>query len=240
MKREKLIEIYEDTVSKSLTMDTDSVTTKHTFKDIETGNSPVGKVTVINSDTVSALVEYYKLGKTGVINMASFKRPGGGVAKGSVAQEECLFRCSTIHKDISTDLYPLKEDEALLTKDVMFFKDKYYQTMYPAFADVVTIAAFNLNKFGGNKAKTFENEPEYEQVMRDKIRLMLSLFKGCENIILGAWGCGVFKNDPERVANMFKGELKNNYNFKNVVFAVINDNNSVDNNYKIFKRVLGV
>jgi uncharacterized protein (TIGR02452 family) len=37
--------------------------------------------------------------------------------------------------------------------------------------------------------------------------------------ILGAFGCGVFKQNPTEVANIFK-ELINNYEFKGVLFAI--------------------
>jgi uncharacterized protein (TIGR02452 family) len=76
-----------------------------------------------------------------------------------------------------------------------------------------------------------------------KIKLMLSLayLNNCDNIILGAWGCGVFKNDPQTIANFFHEILvleEYKYMFNKVIFAVINDNNSVGNNYEIFKNIL--
>jgi uncharacterized protein (TIGR02452 family) len=59
----------------------------------------------------------------------------------------------------------------------------------------------------------------------------------CDIIILGAWGCGAFKNEPEIVADIFKTVLKEKrYLFNKVIFAVINDRNSVGNNFEIFKK----
>lgn len=83
---------------------------------------------------------------------------------------------------------------------------------------------------------------KYIQLNKNKIRLILSLAikNDVKNIILGAWGCGVFKNNPVQIANFFKEVLDEGYNsyFDNVVFAIINDHNSVDNNLEIFKSIL--
>ncbi len=75
----------------------------------------------------------------------------------------------------------------------------------------------------------------------DKIRLMLSVPAkyGVKNIILGAWGCWVFKNDPNRMSEFFKNILvEEGYSglYDQVVFAIINDHNSVGSNYEIFKK----
>ena len=53
-------------------------------------------------------------------------------------------------------------------------------------------------------------------------------------------GCGVFGNDPVNIATWFKEILTEGYykSFKNVIFAVINDHNSVSNNYQIFKNII--
>jgi uncharacterized protein (TIGR02452 family) len=62
-----------------------------------------------------------------------------------------------------------------------------------------------------------------------------------KNLILGAWGCGVFNNDPITISTLFKQVLIDEgyatlYN--KVIFAIINDHNSVGNNYSIFKDML--
>lgn len=235
-----MIKIFEDTLKRTEQYK-DSVTTKHTFKDIVIDKyDDYVNVEVINSDTVSAGVEWSKKGRTCILNMASYKRPGGGVERGARAQEECLFRCSNLFHVISKDFYPLKENEALYTKDAVFIKDKNYNLIQPVKLDVITIAAVNLN-IGGSHDLKFQNTKEYESLMMNKIRLMLSLpsKNNCENIILGAWGCGVFKNNPSVVANFFRRVIEeNSYGFKNIIFAIINDHNSVDDNYTKFLNVL--
>lgn len=242
MDKFKLIDIFADTAEHSKDM-LISTTSKYTFRDIIKVEKPTDffdNISVINSDSVSALVEYSKKGKTCVLNMASYKHPGGGVERGARAQEECLFRCSNLYHVISKNFYPLIENQCLYTSDAVFFKDVNYNYMDSIVADVVTIAALNLNTehyaYGNNV-----DEEYYEKTTKNKIILMLSLAikNKIDNIILGAWGCGVFKNDPEKMSNYFYDILLRegyaNY-FSNVVFAIINDHNSVANNYIIFKN----
>jgi uncharacterized protein (TIGR02452 family) len=69
--------------------------------------------------------------------------------------------------------------------------------------------------------------------------ISLAAKNGVQNLILGAWGCGVFKNNPKLMAQYFSEVLVGegyNLNFKNVVFAIINDHNSVGNNFEIFNN----
>jgi len=98
--------------------------------------------------------------------------------------------------------------------------------------DVVTIAAINLN------AQKVDN---YEELTKNKIRLMLSIAtkNNIDNIILGAWGCGVFGNEPSKMAKMFMDVINEGYSFDNIIFAIINDHNSVGNNYNEFKKIIG-
>ena len=238
-----LIEVYQDTLDYSKYL-LNSITTKHNFSENLTKkgtelliHNETNNIQVVNSDSVSALTEWCKIGKTAVLNMASYKRPGGGVINGARAQEECLFRCSNLGHVISTDFYPLQDNEILWTKDAIFFKDVNYAYMKDVSVDVITIAAPNLNGLG-----RFHKMPNYEELTKDKIRLMLSMAikNNIDNIILGAWGCGVFGNKPDRMAKMFKDVLDEGYKFNNVIFAIINDHNSVGNNYNEFKKVIGV
>ena len=109
-----LVEVFQDTLKNSEDL-LDSMTNKHTFSEINPARLTMFKpnISVINSDSVSALVEYSKTGKTCVLNMASYKRPGGGVYNGARAQEECLFRCSNLIHVVPNTFYPLQENEAL-------------------------------------------------------------------------------------------------------------------------------
>ena len=60
-----------------------------------------------------------------------------------------------------------------------------------------------------------------------------------ETLILGAYGCGVFGQDPRQVANIFKLYLKNiNCSFERVIFAIPESPNN--KNLKEFKKVFGI
>jgi uncharacterized protein (TIGR02452 family) len=238
-----LLNVYNDTLNITAGFK-NSLTTKHTTEDIDYPedldfNAGSSRVLVQPTDSVSALVDYSRmLERVCVLNMASPKRPGGGVARGARAQEECLFRCSNLSQVISSDFYPLEDNECLYTKDAVFVKDFNYALLSkPVMADVITIPAIHLTS----------NDPcdNYEQITKQKIRLMLSVpwQNKARHLILGAWGCGVFRNDPETMAGFFRDVLEDEgfkYFYDTVVFAVINDKNSVGNNLEIFSQVLSV
>ncbi len=63
--------------------------------------------------------------------------------------------------------------------------------------------------------------------MFDRTEKLLSIaaIHGHRVLVLGAWGCGVFGNDPTRVASDFYDHLVNNPQlnqcFSKVVFAVL-------------------
>lgn len=239
--REKNIKIFNDTMDivEKLDVRENTNTFKYDFDDIQ--ENPIfkkkGKIIVVPNDTISVALEY-KLGRLCILNMASSRKAGGGVRNGSTAQEECLFRCTNLYQTITQDFYPLNTKDALYTRDAIIVKDSNYIPIqnYKRI-DCVTIAAINLNKT--------QKTDDYVEIMKNKIRLMLSLayHNGVNTIILGAWGCGVFKNDPTDVANMFYDVLVNEekkYMFENIIFGVIDDRNSVGNNFDIFHKELNL
>ncbi len=218
--KEELVSVYLDTIN-----------TDFLNLNIKTNKSTWSPSTFIVEplDTVSALIKYKNLSPA-VLNMASHTKLGGGVANGAQAQEECLFRCSNLFQ-ISPDLYPLNENDIIWSKNVQFIKDASYNKIKTIICDVITLPAVNLN------TEMVSQIPDnYEELMCNKIKLMcnLAIRNNINTLILGAWGCGVFKNDPYYVAQLFK-QVLSYYDFT-VIFAIINDHNSVRNNYEIFKN----
>ena len=165
--------------------------------------------------------------------MASYKKPGG-VRNGSMAQEEELARRSNLVWGLPQELYPLLVNDYIYTKDVTFFKNKYYGIIDSFKCDVITMAALNIREDVIPKS--------YESIMVNKISNMLwtPYNNGCKNIVLSAFGCGVFGNDPRFVANLFKKILDQGFLslYDNISFAILNDSNSVGSNFEIFKNIL--
>jgi uncharacterized protein (TIGR02452 family) len=249
MNKQDRVDIFVDTMEKSKDFKI-PVSTKHSVKVItKSRGRKSGRILIEGHDTVSSAVKWHNKGTTCILNMASASKPGGGVAEGAQAQEECLFRCSNLWESITKGFYPINKYEAIYTKSATFFKDVKYDIMKAIKVDVVTVAAVNLNRdsyFDEEKndwVDQLNRKPlGYRRLTKKKIRLMLSLavHNNVDNLILGAWGCGVFKNKPEDIAKMFKDVLKEyKGSFENVIFAVINDKNSNGNNYETFKEILG-
>ncbi len=182
-----------------------------------------------------------------VMNFANSVTPGGGFLYGARAQEESLCRCSTLYASISSgpamEMYrynrrhpsPVDSDYMLLSPSVCVFRDadgKLLNEPYPV--SVFTIPA--PNKRGLARLAPQE---ELDQVMTDRLHkfLLAAARYGYRNLVLGAWGCGAFGHDTERVAGYFydlffeKGLA--GY-FDTVVFAILHDQRKLDAFSKVF------
>lgn len=200
-------------------------------------------------DTVSAIFKYdTKEQKIAALNFASYKNPGGMFLNGSKAQEECLCHESFLYNVLSEckDYYEwnnqhknkaLYLNRALYTPKIFFVKrEDVFDLEKEAFkwCDVINCAC--PNKSAAKKYMNVTNE-ENTEVLRSRIKFVLDIAK-CEEVetlILGAYGCGVFGQDPMEVANIFKEYLDTTHKcFKRVVFAVPKGKNF---NYEAFEKV---
>lgn len=224
------------------------------------------KVVVSKKRTYEAAAGY-KGQHVAVHNFASASNPGGGVVNGASAQEECLCRCSGLYFNLNTramwdgfyqphrDAHdPIHNDDIIYTPGVTVFRtDTAMPELMPESdwydVDVITCAAPNLRNQPSNKYNTGDGNKQ--TVMKDKDLLALhekrlrrilevALSEGCDTIILGAFGCGAFQNNPEVVAQANRNVIKDYLHaFKNIEFAVYCSPRD-DCNFKIFERVLKV
>jgi len=177
--------------------------------------------------------------KTAVLNFANAYQPGGGVKKGAMAQEECLCRASSLYESLTLPYLirhyykwnqkntgDMGSDRIIYTPDVTVFKtDDALPEMLPEeewfHVDVITCAAPYYDE---NKKRPVGME-KLRQVFTDRIRNILetAAANGADHLILGAFGCGVFNNPPDLVADVFRElliECSYAAYFHQVVFAV--------------------
>ena len=239
MTREELISVFDDTKNLvdgyqySPYLDSHKLSLKRISDSDIPFSFSSAKVSVVNEDCIEVARKLSEKGKTCILNMASYKKPGGGVKNGAMAQEEELARRSNLMWGLPQEHYPLDINEFIYTEKVSFFKDAQYHIIPEFHCDVITIAAINLNALDAPK--------NYEQIMYQKIQNMLHVpYKyGCENLVLSAFGCGVFKNDPGFVSGIFKELIEDHSSsYNNICFAILNDRNSVGSNFEIFKTNL--
>ena len=224
--------------------DTD-VKGKVLFDRLKTYNT---EISVVNEDCLYAAKKLYDEGLApAVVNFASYRVPGGGVRKGSRAQEENICRRTNLFKSIfrfidtlakeyglklAEKQYPLPVDYgAIYSPAISVFResdDKKYALLDKPFnIDVITIAALKNPPLD---SKGHLNDWS-KNITREKIKTMLNLalYWGNDSIVLGAFGCGAFANPPEDVAKLFKEVLEEpeyRDKFKKIVFAVLDDGNS--------------
>lgn len=180
----------------------------------------------------------YQGKKIAVLNFAN-NHSIGGAPFSAGAQEESLCRCSTLYAcliamkskfyDKHIDQYSRREinymgnDDLIYTPDVVVFKtdertDPIYPKMMPRKdwykVDVITSAAPEL--WHGNHMPA-----NYEEVVSSRIKKILDVAakENVQVLILGAWGCGAFKNPSDVVARVFRS-LLHNYSFETVEFAL--------------------
>lgn len=187
---------------------------------------------VDNIDSVSALYKYAK-GKTAVLNFASYRNPGGKFIDGSTAQEEYLCHKSVLYNVLRNcqSFYDWNEsnrnnhlylNRAIYSENVLFFK--------PIKADVITCACPNKKA-----ARHYANVTlaENSKALYERIHFILDIAAEhkVETLILGAFGCGVFGQNPYEVAKYFKEYLEGDYKcFNRVIFPIpigVNDFNNM-------------
>ena len=195
--------------------------------------------------------------KIAVLNFASAVNPGGGVILGASAQEECLCRCSTLYgtldqEDLWNRYYlvnrramdPLYTDACIYSPGILICKtdealpERLKEEEFVS-VDVITCAAPKLGREYHSGSDPALDE-KLSAVYRSRIRRILEIaaFRKAEILVLGAFGCGAFHNDPDLVSKAFDEVLKEYLNrFELVEFAVY-CRDSETRNYRAFRRNL--
>ena len=166
-----------------------------------------------------------------LLNFASAKSPGGGFLGGARAQEEDLARASALYACLidQREYYEVNRacghavytDHLIWSPSVPFFRVEADALLdRPFSSSVITCPAPNA------RALARDWDPlAYEARLRRRAGKILAVARAREHrtLLLGAWGCGAFRNDPEQVADAFAtwlAESRFAKAFERIVFAV--------------------
>ena len=252
-----MIESVENTIKKQKLYPADSAIA------LEKRSGQNAKIIVSGKRTLET-ASSYKGKKVCIMNFASATNPGGGVERGSNAQEEALCRISTLYFCLNTPdmrkcFYmphrkarnPLYNDDIIYSPDVCVIKNDSAKAEMLAEEDwykvnVITCAAPNLRRVPSNAMNPDAGDKAAEISVNDlrklheqRIRRIFEVAAENENevLIAGAFGCGAFMNPPEVVAEAFQSVVKELGNrFETVEFAVA-CGKKPSHNFLVFQKV---
>ena len=228
------------------------------ISDVQKADKPAN-IIVSQLRSFEAAAQY--IGKrTAVLNFASATNPGGGVEKGASAQEECLCRVSTLYpcladQKMRASFYTphrkngntLHNDDIIYTPNVLVIKDDDHNLLSEPFSvDIISCAAPNLRERPSNQYNTGDaikvqiSDNELLALHEKRARKICSsaIANGVEILILGAFGCGAFRNDPHIVAQAYKNVLPDfAHYFHTIEFAIFCNAKNIEN-YQVFLSII--
>lgn len=215
---------------------------KHTTVYEDAGSIEVDCVNMINPDmnvevilggtvsTAYSLVDDNRI--VAMLDFADAKRPGGWVKEGAPTQEENMCRCTNLYETLVQekclkDYYDFNfergisdcenhydepyTDALIYAEGVTIFKDDTtYKEVLPKQVDVIVSPA-PCGRCDG-----------LEDILRHRMEgiVMAAYVHGVTHLVLGAWGCGAFMQNPKVVAKCFADVLKKFPVFESVIFAI--------------------
>ena len=174
--------------------------------------------------------------RVAVLNFASYKNPGGGFIQGSSALEEMLCHNSFLynilkeHKNYYEWNNAHKNRALYLDRAIYSPKVKFFNNDNITEVNVITCASPNYGV--AHRYQNVSREEDYK-VLKSRIQFIIDIAEenNISTLILGAFGCGVFKQPPELVAEIFTKVLQSTY-INRIIMAVPGN----DHNAKIFEQ----
>jgi uncharacterized protein (TIGR02452 family) len=192
---------------------------------------PVAGTTTVEVTRETTLAAARRVGGDVVcLVFASARKPGGGFLNGAQAQEESVARATALYACLCTapDFYTFHRQDA----DLCYSDRVIYSPAVPVFRDddglliASPYRASFLTAAAPNLAAIIASQPEaagaVPTVLRTRAARVLEIAAAHRHrsIVLGAWGCGVFGNDPVVVAEAFALALNKARWFEQIIFAV--------------------
>ena len=180
------------------------------------------------------------------LNFANGTNEGGGFISGALAQEEYLCRCSGLYPCLKSQpkFYSdnrgcgnhLYTDGIIYSPKVPFIRNSHYYFIHNPFELSIITAPAPCLRYMNDEDMTYVDGTIRHRAIKI---LQVAEAHGHRTIILGAWGCGAFGNDPKMVAEAFMYALGVVPTFEHVVFAVY-DQREPPTVFDTFKEILGV
>lgn len=201
------------------------------------------RITVTKEDSYAAAQTF---AKPLVLNFANAFTAGGGFLRGAPAQEESLCRCSTLYASLTADaacemyrinngLRRIESDYMLFSPNVAVFRTKDGTLLDRPF----TVSVITAPAPDRRRTKLLSNKATAEETFLRRIRMILciAMEHGFRELVLGAWGCGAFANDPTLVAKCFRQVIvaeRYGTAFDTIRFAVLDG--KYEHNYPVFRE----
>lgn len=196
-------------------------------------------VTAETSTAAAARLHSEGAPRIAILNFASARNPGGGYLGGATAQEEDICRSSALYTTLleAPDFYAAHKHadgryshRIVYSPTVPVYRSTTSQLLpEPYTVDFITSAAPNVGSLERNHPQYL---PEVGGILRERAARILAVcaHHGAHTLVLGAWGCGVFKNRPADVARVFHDLLKPggafHGRFESAVFAIYDTSRS--------------
>lgn len=214
---------------------------KQKLNDIKQSIGMASTITVVNKDPYSVLLDMFE--KYGdkksicILNDGSYFKPAGGFLKGNQKPEERLCRVSGLYQVLEKcKRFEERENmpatpaeyrsEIIYTPDIPFTRESGMTDAGIINADVISCASPNCNKVPLTRME------QYEDALRARIEgiYVMPALHGAKVLILTSWGCGMHKNNPEKILEVFDNVIaKYGRLYNEIVFAIPNEEV-----YKIF------
>lgn len=181
------------------------------------------QLSVVPLDTFVAAQPFLATGKVACLNFADDSFPTGCASTGSGAQEESLCYRSTLSRHIDISHYPLTEGTLLYSRNVIVFKapeeDGFETLAVPFTLDVISCPGIR-HPYLDSRGRMYSAELRSLRTKVDSI-LQVAFQEGVDHLVLGALGCGAWRNPPEDVAATFRDAIEALPGlFVSIVFAI--------------------
>jgi uncharacterized protein (TIGR02452 family) len=217
----------------------------HGLDHIKTTTEKSGvKIIVEQGDTLTVA---QAKGATCILNMASGTTRGGGLFRGASAQEESICARTDLFSSMEChERTRFPEKGGIYSPAVRILRDENFKALTAPFYEMAVISCAAI-KNPDTTAENKLNDKDVELTI-EKMKFILRCADkfGHRIIVLGAFGCGAYRNPPHHIAELWeraifgsKNEQRNHRreewtNIQEIIFAI--KDRSYEGNYGVFKN----